>query len=184
MHRNKFLITLLVAVLVMGLAAAAYSYLSKRYEPVPPPIPSAASSKQEIKAPDFTVYDKDGKEVKLSDYLGTPVVLNFWASWCGPCKAEMPHFDKLITEYEGKVQFLMINLTDGDRETKESADKYIADNGLSFDILYDTEMDAAYTYNITSIPTSLFIDAQGNAQIGYRGTLSEKQLRDYIESIL
>lgn len=184
MRKNKFVITLLVAVLVMGVAAVAYRYLSNRYEPAVPPVASTPESKQEIKAPDFTVYDQDGKEVKLSDYLGTPVVVNFWASWCGPCKSEMPHFEKLSKEYEGKVQFLMVNLTDGDRETKENAEKYISENGFTFKVLYDTDLDAAQTYNVTSIPTSIFIDELGNVELGYRGVMSEKLLNEYIDQIL
>lgn len=184
MGKNKFTVTLLAAVLLMGGAAIAYQVLGSRYAPSLPPAASTPESKQEIKAPDFTVYDNDGTEVKLSDYLGTPVVLNFWASWCGPCKSEMPHFDKLSQEYEGKVEFLMVNLTDGDRETKDKAQKYISDNGFTFRVLYDTELDAAQTYSITSIPTSIFIDALGNVELGYRGVISEKLLREYIDAIL
>lgn len=128
-------------------------------------------------APDFTVYDADGKPVKLSDMKGKPVVLNFWASWCPPCKAEMPDFDAVCKEYEGKVIFMMVNLTDGERETVESARNFIHMMEYSFPVYYDTDMEASNTYGIQSIPTTFFIDADG-ALVAYgSGALSENELR-------
>ena len=113
-------------------------------------------------APDFTVYDKNGKPVKLSDMKGTPVVLNFWASWCPPCKAEMPDFDEIAKEYEGKVAFMMVNLTDGQRETQSSAQAFIDSMGYTFPVYFDLDSEAAYAYGIQSIPNTFFIDSDGN----------------------
>lgn len=112
-------------------------------------------------APDFTVYDKEGKPVKLSDMKGTPVVLNFWASWCPPCKAEMPEFDEIAKEYEGKVAFMMVDLTDGVQETQEKAQAFIDSMGYTFPVYFDKDSDAAYKYGIQSIPNTFFIDASG-----------------------
>lgn len=128
-------------------------------------------------APDFTVYDADGKPVKLSDMKGKPVVLNFWASWCPPCKAEMPDFDAVCKEYEGKVIFMMVNLTDGERETVESARNFIHMMEYSFPVYYDTDMEASNTYGIQSIPTTFFIDADGGLVAYGSGALSESELR-------
>lgn len=128
-------------------------------------------------APDFTVYDADGKPVKLSDMKGKPVVLNFWASWCPPCKAEMPDFDAVCKEYEGKVIFMMVNLTDGERETVESARNFIHMMEYSFPVYYDTDMEASNTYGIQSIPTTFFIDADGGLVAYGSGALSENELR-------
>ena len=112
-------------------------------------------------APDFTVYDAEGNPFKLSEFRGKPVILNFWASWCGPCKSEMPDFQELYEEYGGEIHFLMVNMTDGYQETVESASKFIADAGYTFPVYYDTASEAAYTYNVYSIPTTFFIDGEG-----------------------
>ena len=147
--------------------------------------PTAAPTEQALPlAPDFTVYDVQGNPVKLSDFMGTPVVLNFWASWCGPCKAEMPEFDQVCREMAGKVQFLMVNLTDGNAETVESASGFIAQAGYSFPVFYDTDNAAAIAYSVSSIPATFFIDAQGHAVAYYTGTMPRELLEKGISMIL
>ena len=111
--------------------------------------------------PDFTVYDAQGNAVRLSDYFGKPIVLNFWASWCGPCQSEMPDFEAKYQELGSDVQFLMINMTDGDRETVETASDFIAKKGYTFPVFYDTQYSAAIAYSVYSLPTTFFIDANG-----------------------
>ena len=86
---------------------------------------------EKIKAPDFTVLDYDGNEVKLSDYKGKPVVLNFWATWCFYCKEEMPDFNTAYEKYPD-VEFLMLNATDGYQETIEDARSHITEKGYTF----------------------------------------------------
>ncbi len=134
-------------------------------------------------APDFTVYDADGKPVKLSDMKGKPVVLNFWASWCPPCKSEMPDFDEICKEFEGRVEFMMVNLTDGVQETVESARNFIHMMEYSFPVYYDTDMDASNTYGIQSIPTTFFIDAEGNLIAYASGAMSGDTLKQGISMI-
>lgn len=113
------------------------------------------------KAPDFKVTDANGKEIKLSDYIGKPVLLNFWASWCPPCKAEMPDFEAAYKEYGEDVVFLIVNLTDGIYETIGTAKKYISDMGYTFPIVFDTSSEAANAYSVTGIPNTYFIDKDG-----------------------
>lgn len=136
-----------------------------------------------VAAPDFTVYDANGNGVKLSDFIGKPLVLNFWASWCGPCKSEMPEFDEVYKELGDNVQFMMVNMTDGSRETQEAASGYIAENGYSFPVFYDTDMEAAITYGVNAIPMTLFIDADGNAVAQARSAIDMETLRKGIDMI-
>ena len=128
------------------------------------PQDSAAPEETEppkVEAPDFTVENADGEEVKLSDYVGKPIVLNFWASWCSPCKSEMPEFNAAWEELEGEVQFLMVNMTDGSRETVDTAKEYVEGEGFTFPVLFDTNSEAAIAYSAYSLPTTYFIDADG-----------------------
>ena len=113
------------------------------------------------KAPDFTVYDADGNAVKLSDFFGKPIVLNFWSSRCGPCKYEMPDFNEVYKEMGDSVQFLMVNMTDGSWDTKETATKFIEKEGYEFPVFFDTDQSAARAYGVYSLPTTYFIDANG-----------------------
>lgn len=134
-------------------------------------------------APDFVVYDLDGNEVRLSDFFGKPIVLNFWASWCGPCKMEMPDFNQMHLEMDDQIHFLMINMTDGSRETVDIASAYIQSQGYSFQVYYDTASSAALTYGVYSLPTTYFIDAQGHAIAQAMGAIDAATLQQGIAMI-
>ena len=134
-----------------------------------------SQDEEKIEAPDFSAVDDDGDEVKLSDYFGKPIVLNFWASWCPPCKEEMPDFEKAFGEMED-VQFLMVNMTDGSRETEQLARDFIDRSEYTFPVLYDTAQQAAMGYGVRSIPTTYFIDAEGYIITGAQGKISYETL--------
>ena len=163
----KWCFGLLALALLIGGASVLYNRMSAETAPPPMAAPSETETTQEetvepVAAPDFTVLDSEGNTVRLSDFLGTPVILNFWASWCGPCKSEMPDFDAAFQQYGDEIQFLMVNLTDGSQETVESAKAFIADAGYSFPLFFDTESSAAMASGVTAVPATYFVNGEGN----------------------
>lgn len=135
-------------------------------------------------AEDFTFYDYNGNEVQLSDYFGKPIVLNFWASWCGPCKSEMPDFQEVYEEYGDQVQFLMVNLTDGSYETEEDAKSLITSKGYTFPVFFDLDQDGAKTYVITSIPTTMIINSGGYIVKTNIGAMEGSTLTGLLDNLL
>lgn len=190
-NKKTFFIIALVFVLLIGGATVLYRQLGKNIAAEQLATQStnqsdesaAGETEQKIKAPDFTVYDADGNEVHLADYIGKPIVLNFWASWCGPCQSEMPDFHEKYLELGDDVHFLMINTTDGARETAESASAFIAKNGYAFPVFYDTKSDAASIYGAYSLPTTFFIDADGYAIAQATGAIDAETLQRGLDMI-
>ena len=141
------------------------------------------NNKSKVAASDFTMTDKDANEVKLSNFAGKPIVLNFWASWCGPCQMEMPDFEEMYKQYGEEVQFVMVNMTDGSQETVESATQFVTEKGYTFPVYYDTKMEGAYYYSVYSLPTTYFIDAEGYVTASNKGMISGENLQKAIEAI-
>ncbi len=145
---------------------------------------SEADENEPVKAPDFTVYTKDGTAVNFSDKIGKPVLINFWATWCGPCKGEMPYFEKAYKEYGDKIEFMMINPTDGVNDTHENVDKFLADYGYTFPVYRDTSAYASYVYGIRAFPTTVLVNKDGYFIGGYEGAMSEEMLDEIIKLLL
>ena len=193
MNMNRAIrLALLVALLAALLFAARglYRDLIKNIDvetgsvPASPEVVEETETTQvnETMAPDFRVYDADGNEVTLSGMRGMPVVLSFWASWCPPCKAELPDFDAACSE-NPDICFMMVNLTDGSSETVETASSFIESNGYSFPVYYDTDYDAANVYGVMSIPMTVFIDAEGHVRTYSVGMISSETLEEGIALI-
>ena len=186
---TKTLLLLGCFVVLLLAAGIGYRALSADYENTQmmasPENPSDAAAEPETQAspettpmpaPDFSVETADGETVWLSDFRGKPVVVNFWATWCGPCKSELPAFDRAYAEYGEDVVFLMVNLTDGQRETVDGVAKFVKDGGYDFPVYYDTSYSAANAYGVYSIPMTVLVDAEGNLIGGQVGAVSEGAL--------
>ncbi|MBP3454257.1 MAG: TlpA family protein disulfide reductase [Clostridia bacterium] len=149
-----------------------------------PAAPAAPTATPRPAAPDFTVYDVEGNAVSLSSMQGKPVVVNFWASWCGPCKSEMPDFQKAYEQHGEAVHFMIVNMTDGMQETKEKAKAYVDKQGFTFPVYYDTDMDAAMTYGVSSIPATYFVAADGSLIARANGAISLATLEKGLSMIM
>ena len=200
--RKTLLLLVLAFAIVLAGAYLLYDRLGSQYAPdqlavesTPVPADTAESTAdsgdtqqtaedaeaQRTAAPDFTAYDADGNAVQLSDYFGKPLVLNFWASWCGPCKSEMPAFQQAYEQEDG-VQFLLVNMTGG-RETQADAEALLEEEGYTFPVLFDLDLDAAITYGVAALPTTYFLDAEGNLVAWAQGAINEQTLQQGLDMI-
>ena len=179
---SKLIIYLIIFIIIITLAVIGYNYLTKKYQP--DEVGGEENQSDLNKANDFEVLDINGNKVKLSDFYGKPIVVNFWATWCGPCKTELPEFEEMYNEYNEKIEFLMVNLTDGYNDTVENVKEFIRENNYEFPVYFDTEYSATNAYRIYSIPQTLFIDKDGNIIKLYKGQISRQTLQRYIEKML
>ena len=171
-------IILLAAVLFLG-AYLFYDMLSEQYAPQ-----MAEDGGENKEAADFTVYDPEANAVKLSDFAGKPVVVNFWASWCQPCQLEMPYFEKAYETYGQDVQFMMVNLSGYNNDSRENAQELLDAMDYRFPVYYDDDAAAAEAYSIRAIPVTVFIDANGKVAAQQVGGLDETVLLEQLEKIL
>lgn len=177
---KKIVLTIIIAILFAGAITGAYFGYEKLSEKYSPSTTAPAGEKEEYK--NFSMEDADGNTVKLSDFIGQPVVINFWSAWCAPCKSELPHFDKLAKEYYGRVKFLMVNVFyDGKKE--QSLD-LVYRNGYTFPLYFDSGDSAVSAYGISSIPETIFISSGGKITVKRLGAMSEAVLRSYLTQLL
>ena len=135
-------------------------------------------------APDFTCYDDAGNAVALSDMRGKPVVVNFFASWCGPCKMEMPYFDECYAKYGDRVTFMMVNLCAFGNDTKENGKQMVESGGWTFPVYFDTDGEAATTYAIRAMPTTIFVSAEGELKGRHTGMMDRETLEKTVRAMI
>ena len=201
MNKKALLITLIILLVVLGVAAALYPKLSAGMQPQQIATMPAATEEptqaqteateaateaateptepEPIPAPDFAVQDWDGNEVHFADFVGKPIVLNFWAHWCGPCQMEMPEFNAAYERLGGEVTFLMVHEGAAVDDGKEK----VTEGGYTFPVVFDVDSSAGNMYGITAFPTTFFIDKDGNLQAYYMGAMDADLLQQGIDLI-
>lgn len=187
MDRNGRLgqIFILIGGIVVGLGLGLLTLLYLRdNRPGQPSIDMAqagrlpAAPKAGSAAPDFDLESLSGERLRLQDLSGKPVVINFWATWCIPCEAEMPLLQESYERNPG-LEVLAINFAEPSADVQAFVDKH----GLTFDILLDPRAIVQSLYRVRGYPTTYFIDGEGVIQGVHIGVLSQRQLNGYLEQI-
>ena len=156
---NKRLIAILVMILTSGLLIIGCATSSE-------PIAAVGNA-----APDFQLQNLDGQSITLSDLKGKPVLINFWATWCGPCVSEMPYIQEIHEEWSGKgLAMLAVNVGDSPSEVEH----FLQNHNLSLPVLLDTKKVVAQKYNIRAFPTTFFLDKDGIIQVKVIGAFPNK----------
>ena len=132
-------------------------------------------------APDMDLMTLDGDQIRLSDLRGQPVLINFWASWCGPCRAEMPHFQ---AAYEAHADEGLVVLAVNQMEAPGTAASFAKEFGLTFPVLLDSRGDVSEIYKVRGFPTSFFVDVDGVIRYLFTGPMTGGLIESKLEKIL
>ena len=135
-----------------------------------------------VYAPNIRLLDYNGNQVLLNDFRGKVIVLNFWASWCPPCKAEMPDFETAYQKYGSDVVFVMVSHLAWGSDTMESAKSFYDQSGYTFPIYFDYQFEGYYAYDLQSIPRTVIINSDFTVSAYYTGMISEQILENAINS--
>ncbi len=145
-----------------------------------------AQDNEKIKALDFVLYDQYGKEHKLSDYKGKTIFLNFWATWCPPCREEMPYIEELYSEYNKNNEDVIIlglaspNL--GNEVSQSNIEKFLKEENYAFPVMFDEDASLTYQYGINSFPSTFIIDKEGYIKQYVPGAMDKETMKQIIEN--
>ena len=200
MRKKSWIIDISLLILIIVLGIFLYNRLKENKETIQPENTSIATAAMQtpleddeptneivvnysrqlgLSAPDFTLMDLDGNPVALSDFLGVPVMINFWASWCPPCTAEMPLIDEFAVQFADDLVVLAVNV--GEQEFDVRA--FLNENEFHLLFLLDPSNSTAEKYYVYGYPASMFIDEEGLLQGMHIGELDESKLRAYFREI-
>ena len=172
----------IAAVVLVSLLTVAIVQAMDKKTDTPETLGQGTANKEGLsigaKAPDFQLKTLTGETVKLSDYQGKKVLLNFWATWCGPCKAEMPEMEQFSKEIGDDTVILAVNI-DPQLDVQGFVDEY----KITFPILLDAEDKVNETYQIISIPTTYFIDSKGMIKNKFIGTMKLDNMKDFTKKL-
>jgi peroxiredoxin len=167
------------AVLLLGLAWIALSASSTGQSQEGQSAPATG-----FYAPDFTLPSLDGQSYSLSELRGRPILLNLWASWCLPCRAEMPALQRVYEEHQAQG-FIVLAVNATNQDSPGAAAAFVEELGLSYPILLDEEGTVSRLYGLRALPTTFFIDAEGKIiEVIVGGPLSEALLAIRVEELL
>jgi len=172
---------ILVAILILG---TVWTFISRASNPSSPQASRPPSPKEGFTAPDFTLDTLDGGKLTLSELRGHPVVLNLWASWCLPCRKEMPAIGEVYERYENEGLIVIgLNLTSQDSRSDVSA--FVQELGLTFPIALDADGSVRDRYQLLGLPTTYFIDQRGIIRsVVVGGPMSEATIQSKVEDLL
>ncbi|MBQ6004056.1 MAG: TlpA family protein disulfide reductase [Clostridia bacterium] len=185
MKKNlKMIIIFVLAVLLIGGGTLLYRMLiNKSALPETGDISSDIETEKAMFVP-FEVTGSDGKKITLEHSSDKVTVINFWASWCTPCREEMDIFERLYLDHGDVFEIKMINLTDGQRETMDTAQEYITKKGYSFPVFFDEDYNGVNEYYVVSIPRTLIIDKDGTIIFSITGEVTEETFEKIISSYI
>jgi peroxiredoxin len=178
MLKNRF--EWIIWIVVAALLGGAWIFVSKEEIKEPDILTLTEAPIVGHLAPDFTLQTAVGESYTLSDFRGQPVVLNFWASWCGPCRMEMPFFERTQLKYNGQAAVIGVN----QGESAQTVQEFSVRQNINYPLLVDDDNAVNLSYNIVSLPTTIFINADGVVEEVIVGVVNQAVLEDRIEGMI
>lgn len=175
--KTGLILTIIILALVLIGSVVAYNILAAYSS-------TSISATADVSMHSFTMKTVDGQDIELSELAGRPMVLNFWASTCGPCKNEMPEFQRAYEQYGDQITFVMVNISGFNGETERAALSFLDKNGYGFPVYFDTYEEGSVQFEVSTIPRTYFINSEGYIVLYANGSIDASTLQQGIDSIL